>query len=391
MRTGSPGVSGAIRGGWDRVAGRTCHPITGNDRWWAGVTLHGGLKASNLVNIRSNCEDHRPRIPPDGPVRAGLRAGCPDVPCPAQRRRGARGRPPRWRPSSPSARPSGTRERVLPVAELDGLSASGLLASRCPPSTAARTSRPETVAEVFRLLAAGRPERRPDPAQPLRLRQRAAPPGHRGPAGVLLRRGAGGQAVRQRAVRGRHQARPGQPHHADPAGDRRWLLSGAKRYSTGALFADWIPVLRPPRRRTARCTSAWVDAATPPGVTVVDDWDGMGQRTTASGTVRLRRRRGARRPGHAVPPDLRGPADARRLRAAAARRDRRRHRPRGARRRRRSSSAPRAGPPGRRRGAGGRGPAGRAARSARWSSQVRAAEALLAAAARGGGRGRRAT
>ncbi|CAM5328086.1 hypothetical protein SRIMM317S_01584 [Streptomyces rimosus subsp. rimosus] len=24
-----------------------------------------------------------------------------------------------------------------------------------------------------------------------------------------------------------------------------------------------------------------------PGVTVVDDWDGMGQRTTASGTVRL--------------------------------------------------------------------------------------------------------
>ena len=33
---------------------------------------------------------------------------------------------------------------------------------------------------------------------------------------------------------------------------------------------------------------AWVERNAP-GVTVIDDWDGVGQRTTASGTVRLDR------------------------------------------------------------------------------------------------------
>ena len=28
-----------------------------------------------------------------------------------------------------------------------------------------------------------------------------------------------------------------------PVGQGRWLLNGTKGYSTGALFADWIPVL----------------------------------------------------------------------------------------------------------------------------------------------------
>ncbi|UUZ60482.1 acyl-CoA dehydrogenase family protein [Nocardioides sp. B-3] len=64
-----------------------------------------------------------------------------------------------------------------------------------------------------------------------------------------------------------------------------YLLTGTKGYATGALFADWIPVL------------AHLDVDGPlhvarvertaEGVTVIDDWDGMGQRTTASGTVEL--------------------------------------------------------------------------------------------------------
>ena len=59
-------------------------------------------------------------------------------------------------------------------------------------------------------------------------------------------------------------------------------ISGRRFYSTGALFAHWIPT----RALDAedRPLQAWVrrDA---PGVTVIDDWAGFGQRTTASGSV----------------------------------------------------------------------------------------------------------
>ena len=70
-----------------------------------------------------------------------------------------------------------------------------------------------------------------------------------------------------------------------PAGEGRWRLSGEKGYATGALFADWIPVLAH-LDADGPLHVAWVER-TAPGVTVVDDWAGMGQRTTASGTVRL--------------------------------------------------------------------------------------------------------
>ncbi|GAB11175.1 putative FMNH2-dependent monooxygenase [Gordonia araii NBRC 100433] len=63
------------------------------------------------------------------------------------------------------------------------------------------------------------------------------------------------------------------------------LLSGVKYYCTGALHADLLAV-----RAVAhdggrpRKVVAYV-AADAPGITVVDDWDGFGQRTTGSGTV----------------------------------------------------------------------------------------------------------
>jgi alkylation response protein AidB-like acyl-CoA dehydrogenase len=69
-----------------------------------------------------------------------------------------------------------------------------------------------------------------------------------------------------------------------PRADGSYILTGTKNYSTGALFAHWIPVfaLAPDDSLTAAFVPH--DA---PGVTVVDDWDGIGQRGTASGTVRF--------------------------------------------------------------------------------------------------------
>ena len=72
-----------------------------------------------------------------------------------------------------------------------------------------------------------------------------------------------------------------------------YTLTGRKSYSTGALFADWVIVrasvaddsgAAPASRTTKALAFVPRDAA---GLQVVDDWDGMGQRTTASGTVTL--------------------------------------------------------------------------------------------------------
>ncbi len=65
----------------------------------------------------------------------------------------------------------------------------------------------------------------------------------------------------------------------DGAGFR---LNGAKYYSTGSLFADWIDVYAQ-RADTGADVIAVVNAHHP-GVRHSDDWDGFGQRTTGSGT-----------------------------------------------------------------------------------------------------------
>ncbi|QBQ97156.1 SfnB family sulfur acquisition oxidoreductase [Paraburkholderia pallida] len=61
-----------------------------------------------------------------------------------------------------------------------------------------------------------------------------------------------------------------------------FVLSGRKFYSTGTAFAHWIPVLALDEQDQA--VLAFVEKGAP-GLTVVDDWSGFGQRTTASGTV----------------------------------------------------------------------------------------------------------
>ncbi|MQY31212.1 acyl-CoA dehydrogenase family protein [Nocardia aurantia] len=61
----------------------------------------------------------------------------------------------------------------------------------------------------------------------------------------------------------------------------RWLLNGTKYYSTGSLFADYILVAAD---RDGERVGVLVDANAE-GVRQHDDWDGFGQRLTASGTT----------------------------------------------------------------------------------------------------------
>ncbi|HEY5844369.1 MAG TPA: acyl-CoA dehydrogenase, partial [Mycobacterium sp.] len=75
------------------------------------------------------------------------------------------------------------------------------------------------------------------------------------------------------------------------AEDDHFLVTGAKYYATGSLYADWLDVLG--RDADGELLTALV-RADDPGVTLVDDWRGFGQRTTASGTARYERVRADR-------------------------------------------------------------------------------------------------
>lgn len=176
------------------------------------------------------------------------------------------------------------RERRLPVQELALLSASGLLGVTVPMEYGGADVRTSTVAEVVRLLALADPNIAQIP--------------HSHFVYVNVLRTTGGWELRRRLFAevlagrrlGNAQAEAGTKHAGEHRttlrrhGDGRLHLSGVKNYCTGALFAHWIPVLA--RDEHDLPVAAFVPADAP-GVTVVDDWDGMGQRTTASGTVRL--------------------------------------------------------------------------------------------------------
>ncbi|CRR69150.1 Putative acyl-CoA dehydrogenase YdbM [Pseudomonas aeruginosa] len=61
-------------------------------------------------------------------------------------------------------------------------------------------------------------------------------------------------------------------------------IDGRKFYSSGALLAHWVPAVGLDAEQRAHLAFIPRDA---PGLTVIDDWSGFGQRTTASGTVLL--------------------------------------------------------------------------------------------------------
>ena len=175
-------------------------------------------------------------------------------------------------------------DRVLPGAELDELSASGLLAITVPAEYGGADVRTETLLEVVRLLAAADPNIAQIPQSHLVyvnvLRQQGTPAQQQFFFDEIL----AGRRL------GNAQSEAGTKHVQDyrtrlrPHPDGGLVLDGLKHYATGALFAHWIPVLA--KNTEDQLVVAYVpfDAA---GVTVIDDWDGMGQRTTASGSVRL--------------------------------------------------------------------------------------------------------
>ena len=266
------------------MTGNPCHPIADSARLRGRIGLNRDRKYSNMLDISDQGDERGTTSMTAGtswPATA-VAAAAPRVPVLARdeavRSAGLI--------ADALAVDAGRRDaqRVLPAAELESLTASGLLAITVPGEYGGADLPAETVAEVFRLLATGDPS----VAQ--------IPHSHFVYVNALRHQGTEAQQafffaeVLSGRRFGNAQSEVGTKHVRDirttlaPAG-RGWLLNGTKGYSTGALFADWIPVLAH-LGEGGPLHVAWVER-TAPGVTVVDDWDGLGQRTTASGTVEL--------------------------------------------------------------------------------------------------------
>ena len=173
------------------------------------------------------------------------------------------------------------RERRLPWDELDLYSQSGLGGIRVPRAYGGAEVSYVTLAEVFRLLCAADPALGQIPQNQYGVLavvdELASPTQKRWVYSRVLAGQRFGNAGPERGTRTilQQTARLG-------ADGGKLRLSGTRFYSTGALFAHWIPT----RALDAedRSILAWVPRHAP-GVSVVDDWSGIGQRTTASGTV----------------------------------------------------------------------------------------------------------
>ncbi|WP_280410498.1 SfnB family sulfur acquisition oxidoreductase [Nocardia asiatica] len=181
------------------------------------------------------------------------------------------------------------RDRALPYAEVDRLAASGLLAITVPAAYGGADLPPSAVAEVTRILATADPN----------IAQ--IPHSHFVYVNLLRLAGTARQNRRyfERVLDGGRianaQSERGGATIADisttlrPVGDR-FRVDGVKYYCTGSLFADLFAVLTrldDPEGHSGLEPGEYIAylPANTPGVRVVDDWNGLGQRTTGSGTV----------------------------------------------------------------------------------------------------------
>lgn len=187
-------------------------------------------------------------------------------------------------------------ERILPYAEVQALSDSGLLSITVPREYGGPGLSARTVGEVFTELSAGDASIGQIPQNHFFFVNVITNAGSAEQREFFYREVLAGKrfgnALSERGSRTAHDFQITFRRNGD-----MYFLDGTKYYSTGSLFAHWIPVYANDER--GKLHAVWVPADHP-GVQVVDDWNGMGQRTTGSGTVVFR--------GVRVPPEYVVPA-----------------------------------------------------------------------------------
>jgi SfnB family sulfur acquisition oxidoreductase len=175
-------------------------------------------------------------------------------------------------------------ERRLPIEELELLGQTGLLALGVPAERGGTAARVETIVEVFRLISAADPSIGQIPQNHFQLVDAVVRYGDVVQKELLL-----GDVVRG-ARFGNAWSERGGKHGLDVRttlrshGGEGYLLSGRKYYSTGAMTAQWVPVIAKDERDRFAFVYLPRDAE---GLEVVQDWTAFGQRATISGTTLL--------------------------------------------------------------------------------------------------------
>ncbi|MCC5900856.1 MAG: SfnB family sulfur acquisition oxidoreductase [Halomonas sp.] len=174
-------------------------------------------------------------------------------------------------------------QRRLPWQELDEFSYSGLGGITVPREYGGADVSYQTVAEVFRLLSAADPALGQIPQNQFGVlgvvKELASEEQKAHWFGLVLKGQRFGNAGPERGTKTiLHQ----RTRIAEQPGQDKLSLNGTRFYSTGALYAHWIPTRALDEQ--GRAVLAFVPRSAP-GVDVIDDWSAFGQRITASGTV----------------------------------------------------------------------------------------------------------
>ena len=175
------------------------------------------------------------------------------------------------------------RERRLPVAELDEFSASGLWGITVPKAYGGAGVSYVTVAEVIKIISAADSSLGQIPQNHLGvldiLLQTASEEQKRYYFGKVLQGYRFGNAFSEAKSKNAGAFETRIRFNDDSA-----QIDGEKFYCTGALFAHIVPAVAVNEQNQAFI--AFIERDNP-GLSVIDSWDGFGQRTTASGGVTL--------------------------------------------------------------------------------------------------------
>ncbi|WP_454672899.1 SfnB family sulfur acquisition oxidoreductase [Achromobacter pestifer] len=177
------------------------------------------------------------------------------------------------------------RERRLPLPELERYSQSGLWGITVPRDHGGAGVSRVTLAEVTAIISAADgslgqiPQNHYYALEVLRVNGNADQ--HRRFYARALAGERFGNALAETGTRTAAERRTSLT--PDPQGG--WRINGSKFYCTGALYAQWIPTAVVDTDGIQRLAIVRRDS---PGVEIIDDWSGFGQRVTGSGTVHFK-------------------------------------------------------------------------------------------------------
>ncbi|HGY9623972.1 TPA: SfnB family sulfur acquisition oxidoreductase [Pseudomonas putida] len=175
------------------------------------------------------------------------------------------------------------QQRKLPWTEIEQFTRSGLGSISIPKAHGGPEVSFETIAEVFRLISAADPALGQIPQNHFGIIQLLRLTATEAQQAVLFRSVLDGWRIGNAGPERGTKDTLTLKARITRDGDR-YRISGEKFYSTGALFAHWVAVKA--LDDAGRQRLAFVRRGSP-GLRIVDDWSGFGQRTTASGTVLL--------------------------------------------------------------------------------------------------------